>query len=81
MATFRMIRRGLVMTSVQVEAANEIEAEAMARLMASEEGKRSRWRVDHDEFDRARDDGPDTTEADAQDERDQDRRWEPRLAE
>ena len=82
MAIFNLIRVSPTLVQLpQLEANDYADALAQARELAAEDARASEWRVDHDAFDRARDDGPDTTEADAQAERDQDWRWEPRLAE
>ena len=76
-----MIRTGRALVSCNVEARDLEGARQEATKPAIADARTAQWRVDHDAFDRARDDGPDTTEADAQAERDQDWRWEPRLAE
>ena len=54
-ATFRMIRRGHVLTSCEVEAPTEHVAAQRARALAIEDVGRSEWVADHDAFDRTRD--------------------------
>ena len=76
MATFRMIRTGRALVSCNVEARDLEGARQEATKLAIADARTAQWRVDHDAFDRARDDGPDTTEADAQEDAADARRFE-----